>query len=212
MSTDPQPDPLPPPPPAAAAPPAAGGGANCPFCLTAIVAGDATTTCPSCHAVHHHDCWEENQGCAVYGCTHVPVVESRRALEVPVSYWGQENKPCPSCGQQILATALRCRHCGTTFATARPQESAEFQRRGALLTRLPAARRTVVTLFVLSVIPIASPVAAVWGLFWRTKNEDVLDALPPLHAALSKIAVITACAVTIAFAVLTMLFVLVGRH
>lgn len=206
MSTEPQPDPPPPEPPA----PSPGG--NCPFCLTAIGPGDAVTTCPSCRAAHHRDCWDENQGCAVYGCTHVPVVESRRSIEVPVSYWGQENKPCPSCGQQILAAALRCRHCGTTFATARPQETAEFQRRSDLLARVPAARRRVVTLFVLSLIPITSPIAAIWGLVWRGQNEDVIQELPPLHAALGKIAVITACAVTISLALLTTLSVLVGRH
>jgi hypothetical protein len=24
--------------------------------------------CPDCELVHHLDCWEENEGCAVYGC------------------------------------------------------------------------------------------------------------------------------------------------
>src|SRR5689334_2486971 len=95
--------------------------AKCPYCLSAFADGDEVETCPGCRAGYHRGCWQENGGCAVYGCAHVPAVESRRAIEVPMSYWGQENKPCPSCGQQILAAAVRCRHCGATFASARPQ-------------------------------------------------------------------------------------------
>ena len=187
-------------------------GANCPFCLAPIESADDVTACPSCRAPHHRECWEENQGCAVYGCTHVPVVESRRAIEVPLSYWGQENKPCPSCGQQILAAALRCRHCGATFATARPQESTEFYGQVDLFARLPAARRRVVLLFVLSIIPFTAPIAAVWGLLWRSRNEDTLAALPPLHAAISKIGLIAACAITVGLTLMTVLYVLVGTH
>lgn len=182
---------------------------TCPYCLVAISPGEQSETCPSCHSVYHHECWTENGGCAVYGCAHAPAVESRRAIEVPLSYWGQENKPCPACGQQILAAAVRCRHCGATFASARPQDAVEFQSRTALDARMPQARKQVLIIFVLSVLPITAPIGAIWAWIWRGGHAEELAALPPLHAALHKIGLFAAIALTIAIAIMTALYVVV---
>lgn len=185
---------------------------NCPFCLSAVLATDETEQCPSCHALYHASCWQENGGCAVYGCTRAPAVESRRAIEVPLAYWGQENKPCPACGQQILAAAVRCRHCGSTFASARPQETSEFQAKSAIAARVPALQKQIVTMFVLSVIPVTAPIAAAWGFIWRHRREEELAAVSPLHGALSKIALVAATVLTLALGAMTALYVLVrGR-
>ena len=40
----------------------------CPYCQTAIAAGTGYLTCPACKTPYHPDCWQENRGCAVYGC------------------------------------------------------------------------------------------------------------------------------------------------
>ena len=187
----------------------AGAAKNCPYCLVCITSADEAEICPGCSAVYHRECWQENGGCGVYGCAHVPQVESRRAIEVPHSYWGQENKPCPSCGQQILAAAIRCRHCGMTFSSARPQGANEFQSRAALEARLPTARKRVIQIFLLSVIPFTAPVAAMWGLLWRRSHEEELETLPPLHVGLSKIGLAASLVLTLALAVMTALYVLV---
>ncbi len=179
---------------------------TCPFCLTAIAGDEPTETCPSCHAVYHRECWEENNGCAVYGCAKVPVIQSRSAIEIPISYWGQENKPCSACGQQILAAAVRCRHCGATFASARPENAVEFQSRAALNERLPEARRTVIWLFVVSVVPFLAPVGAIWGLIWHRAHREEVRALPSLYGALRKIGLATAIVLTVALVVLTCLY------
>jgi hypothetical protein len=182
---------------------------NCAFCLAPIGPEDAPESCPACAAKYHHDCWQENGGCAVYGCACTPVVENRRAIEVPVGYWGQENKPCPACRREILAAATRCRHCGVTFASARPQDAAEFQGRAALAERLPQARQRVVMLFVFSIVPFLAPIGVVWGLLWRQAHRDELAALPPLYAALHKIGLVAAATLTIVMAAMTILFVTV---
>lgn len=192
--------------------PAVPSGTKCPFCLVDVGPGDETESCPSCHAVYHRECWIENGGCAVYGCASMAAVEGRRAIEVPFSYWGQENKPCPSCGQQILAAAVRCRHCGATFSTARPQDTAEFQKHAALDARLPAARKRVVLLFVLSAFPLSAPIGAVWGAIWRHGHQEELEALPPLYAALSRIGLITASALSGAMVLMTVLYAGVRGH
>src|SRR4051812_41161988 len=70
---------------------------RCAYCQTAIKDDEARAACQECHAEYHTDCWNENGGCAMYGCSAVPAIEPRSSLEIPVSYWGQEKKPCPAC-------------------------------------------------------------------------------------------------------------------
>jgi|GEM_PF-3930594 len=43
-------------------------GRACPFCRFPLKERDDVVSCGVCHAPHHDDCWEENQGCAVVGC------------------------------------------------------------------------------------------------------------------------------------------------
>jgi hypothetical protein len=43
-------------------------GRSCPYCRFPLKEGGDVETCPSCKAVHHGDCWQENAGCAVNGC------------------------------------------------------------------------------------------------------------------------------------------------
>jgi transcription elongation factor Elf1 len=187
------------------------GNPVCGVCLSPIAATEAKTFCPACKAEYHSECWEENGGCGVYGCSQVPVVEKRQAIEIPISYWGQEKKRCPKCQHEILAAAVRCRHCGATFDSARPQNAEEFQQRTELTGRLPATRRTIVWLFVFSVVPCLAPIGAVWGLVWFPAHREDVRLLPTLYGALCKIGLIVAIAQTIAVVVLTVLFV-ITRH
>src|SRR5437868_1145495 len=111
------------------APQASGGGdspaAVCPVCRAQVDA-DATE-CLHCHVPHHRDCWEYNQGCGTYGCPSAPPTQKLTDVEIPASFWGQDQKECPVCHQMIQAAALRCRACGTVFSTARPQHADEFR-------------------------------------------------------------------------------------
>jgi len=184
---------------------------TCAICLSPVGLGEEQAVCPECQAVYHGECWKENGGCAVYGCSQVPAVEIRQAIEIPVSYWGQENKKCPSCGKEILAAAVRCRHCGTVFESARPQETAEFQHRTALTQRLPVVRRTILWLFILSVVPFFAPIGAVWGLFWYPANREEIRTLPAIYGAVSKISLTVAIGQTVALVLLTFLFAFI-RH
>lgn len=44
---------------------------SCPYCRFEVRAEDAVT-CDACQAAHHVDCWDDNGGCAVYGCVNSP--------------------------------------------------------------------------------------------------------------------------------------------
>ena len=47
-------------------------GRPCPYCRFALKPGATATVCPTCHAPHHGDCWEDNGGCAIVGCASGP--------------------------------------------------------------------------------------------------------------------------------------------
>jgi len=168
----------------------------CAICMSPVGEGDAATKCPACQALYHTDCWQENGGCAIYGCSQAPTIEARQSIEIPLSYWGQEKKPCPSCGKEIMAAALRCRHCGTTFASARPQGQEEFRQHTTREQQLPAARRMVVWIFIFSIIPCLAPIGVVWGLIWNASHRQEIDSLPSVFPAISKIGLIVGIVLT----------------
>lgn len=48
-------------------------GRACPYCRFPLKEGVAVARCGVCGAAHHADCWQDNDGCAVIGCTGGPV-------------------------------------------------------------------------------------------------------------------------------------------
>jgi hypothetical protein len=48
--------------------------AHCGVCHGAIAPLEQTTRCPECGAVFHVECWTENGGCSVYGCSQVGAI------------------------------------------------------------------------------------------------------------------------------------------
>lgn len=183
---------------AGAAPGAAGvaEGLLCVICQSPLAAGERTTTCPDCGGGFHEDCWQYNQGCGVYGCSQAPPTEGLSSLEIPPSYWGREEKPCPNCRQTIVAAAVRCRHCGAVFSSATPLGAGTYSAQERTKAKLPAVRKAGIWLLVFSLIPCTAPLAAVIGPFWYMKNRQTVRALPALNAALCKIAVGVALAQT----------------
>ena len=168
---------------------ATGGGLLCPICQAPTVAGDETTACPECKTVHHRECWEYNKGCGLYGCARAPETEKLQEIEIPASYWGQTEKGCPRCGKVIQAAAVRCRHCGETFETARPQEVGEFAAKESQKAAMVTHRRMGVVLLILAVIPCCAPVAAVVGIIWYVIARREIAAMPPLQATICRLAV-----------------------
>jgi RING finger family protein len=191
--------------------PSAAGSALCAFCQTQLAAGEPREACPDCRAEYHVECWQENGGCAVYGCSKVPAVEPRGSLEIPVSYWGQENKPCPSCGREILAAAVRCRHCGATFTSAQPENREAFRQRADLEQRLPRLQKQIVWIFIACVLPCLAPIGAVLGLIWYANRREELNALPSLYPALCRIGLWIAASQTLILLLMAIFYSLL-RH
>ncbi len=185
-------------------------GQLCPICQTGIAAAETATFCPDCKTIYHADCWNDNQGCAVYGCSQVPPKEQKTSLEIPVSYWGQQHKPWPVCGQQIQAIALRCRHCGATFASQRPEETGEFFNRLTKEHSAEMAKGKVIWVFILCAIPFTAPIAAIAALFWYLNKKEAINAMPAMYSAMVKIGIVVGLGLTAAIILISVIFAIFG--
>lgn len=159
--------------------------------MSAIEAADASTACEGCQSPYHAECWAENGGCAVYGCTHVPKTDGLKPLEIPPAYWGREDKDCPQCGKSIMALAVRCRHCGCEVV-ARPEEKQSFQRRSERRARAPMLRRAAILFVILALLPILSLITLIAGTLYYRGNRDEIRRLSGGTDGLYRIAIVTA--------------------
>jgi len=60
-------------------------GRVCPYCRFPVLDSEGAVVCPSCDTPHHRDCWEENGGCARFGCPHSPGMRPQSPLVVELS-------------------------------------------------------------------------------------------------------------------------------
>jgi hypothetical protein len=174
----------------------------CPICKGAVNSQEAVTSCPSCHTIYHTACWQEIGGCGLYGCPQVPVTEHRTDLEIPASYWGQENKQCPVCEAVILASAIRCRNCGATFQSRKPQGKSEYLSEVDVKKQLPKTRRAIILLFIFCIVPFTAPIAALIGALWYLSKREHLKYMPRLYSIMLKLALFTAIGQTIFYVII----------
>jgi hypothetical protein len=55
----------------------------CPYCRAPISEAEPTTACSGCGTKHHQDCYEENGGCTIFGCSCAPAEEPKLSVSVP---------------------------------------------------------------------------------------------------------------------------------
>ena len=56
---------------------------GCPYCRAPITAEEPLTVCDGCGTKHHQDCYEENGGCTIFGCSCAPAEEPKLSVSVP---------------------------------------------------------------------------------------------------------------------------------
>ena len=52
----------------------------CPYCRTPFESEDESTLCEACATPHHSDCYAENGGCTVFGCSKAPADEPKISI------------------------------------------------------------------------------------------------------------------------------------
>jgi TM2 domain/Prokaryotic RING finger family 1 len=55
----------------------------CPYCQGPISASEESIACSGCETPHHKDCYEENNGCTVFGCKCAPPEEPKLSVSTP---------------------------------------------------------------------------------------------------------------------------------
>jgi len=55
----------------------------CPYCRTPISATDSSLVCEGCGTRHHEDCYSENGGCTIFGCSKAPGDEPKVSVSTP---------------------------------------------------------------------------------------------------------------------------------
>jgi TM2 domain-containing membrane protein YozV len=55
----------------------------CPYCRTKISADDRPMVCEGCGTAHHADCYAENGGCTIFGCSKAPGDEPKVSVSTP---------------------------------------------------------------------------------------------------------------------------------
>jgi len=174
--------------------------ATCSICMSSIDEGEAASECSGCRARYHAECWAENGGCAVYGCSEVPKTEGLKPIEIPPAYWGREDKPCPRCGSTIMALAVRCRHCGAEVVD-RPEERVTYERRVGRKERAPVLRRSAKVFVVMSILPLLSLITLIGGTMYYRRNRAEIAKLSGGTDGLFRIAIVTAAGQCAIFAI-----------
>jgi RING finger family protein len=145
--------------------------ARCSICYTVVKEGEAQTQCPDCKTDYHTSCWTEIGGCGTYGCKRAAVAEKPPVPVLVGSGWG-DSKECPSCRRQIGSSLLVC-SCGAKFPWADPMTVTEYLEWQSEQNAIGGARKTLVLLFILSLIgitaPIAGPIAGIYAFLKRKR-------------------------------------------
>ncbi len=55
----------------------------CPYCQGPISDSEESIVCSGCETPHHKDCYEENNGCTVFGCKCAPPEEPKLSVSAP---------------------------------------------------------------------------------------------------------------------------------
>ncbi len=58
-------------------------GEVCPYCRGPIAAEEPQIVCSGCGTRHHQDCYEENHGCTIFGCSCAPTEEPKLSVSAP---------------------------------------------------------------------------------------------------------------------------------
>lgn len=75
----------------------------CPYCRTPISAEETATVCEGCGTSHHSDCYVENGGCTIFGCSRAPAEELKLTVSTPELVMVVQSAPAAAAVQSAIA-------------------------------------------------------------------------------------------------------------
>lgn len=148
----------------------------CTICQTGILLDEHTTKCTKCETEYHTQCWDENAGCAAYGCLNAPKVTKSEKQQI--NYNG---KTCPFCKEEIVSSATICRFCKRHL----PSDQAMDDEKPVI-----GENKSVIILFVLSLLGIFSPITLIWSLSYYFSTGKKMKQTNPLFRFLSLFSIV----------------------
>ncbi|MCY2968257.1 MAG: zinc ribbon domain-containing protein [Planctomycetota bacterium] len=170
-------------------------GCACPICQTDIGGDEPAIVCPGCDQFHHVECWSTIGGCGTYGCKQAPSLP-KSSTPAGEGGWGDFNN-CPSCGEEIKSSALKCRHCGVKFETAEPLTPRELKKRREQKAAAGQLRYVMPGLLILSVLGCPAPLTlVVSGILVAMKKKELQKA-GPLYVVLGYASIVVSAIYTL---------------
>lgn len=96
---------------------------SCSYCLSPLAAEEQQAECGECHGHYHLECWDDNGGCATFGCSQSAAVASAAGRQAPAArILGGDTAGgvalavahfCDQCGVRTEPTDRNCGACGS---------------------------------------------------------------------------------------------------
>jgi TM2 domain-containing membrane protein YozV len=100
--------------------------AVCPYCRAKIAGDEPSLACEGCGTAHHADCYAENNGCTIFGCSKAPADEPKLSVSAPELV--AVATPAPVSGNNNrLAQPPPPHPAGGSIAVATPPSTAELR-------------------------------------------------------------------------------------
>ena len=92
----------------------------CPYCRAPVFIDEQVTVCEGCGTHHHADCYAENGGCTIFGCSNAPAEEPKLTVSAPDFATAAAAAPAMSAQQSVAPPAAPPPRPGAT-----PQQALE---------------------------------------------------------------------------------------
>ncbi len=104
----------------------------CPICYSKITEQDKQIVCPDCMTRYHIECWNENKGCATYGCKSAGCLRPQPKRESPSDTPGAGDKAQDIDESMIRPVCKASQKRGETFCQSCDTELNEHSGQGTI--------------------------------------------------------------------------------